>query len=150
MKNIVLYLMLLIAVPATAQSGLFGSHSHHASTGKHHHGSLMHPHGHAEHPDISQGMATEDFEVALRILSKKTFDNSRLDAAKQIVQDNWMTTRQIASICGLFTYDSNRLEFAKFAYHFCVDRQNYFMLDEVFTYSSSKEELATYVRNNKL
>ena len=88
--------------------------------------------------------------MAFRILAKKPFDSHRLESAKQIVQDNWMTTKQIASICELFTYDSNKLEFAKFAYHFCVDRQKYFMLDEVFTYSSSKEELATYVQNNRL
>ena len=150
MKNIVLYLMLLIAVPATAQSGLFGSHSHHSqAAGKHYHGSLM-QHGPLDRPHATKGMNPKDFEAALLIISKESFDSNRLDIAKQIVKDNGMSTKQIAQVCSLFTFDSNKLEFAKFAYHFCVDRKRYFLLDEVFTYNSSKEELHEYIRQAQM
>lgn len=142
--------MLLIAVPATAQSGLFGSHSHHShATGKHYHGSLM-QHGPLDRPYAIQGMDPTDFEAALRIITKESFDSKRLEMAKQIVRDNRMSTRQIAQVCALFTYESNKLEFAKFAYHFCVDRKRYFLLDEVFTYNSSKEELHEYIRQARM
>ena len=90
-------------------------------------------------------MDDADFEAAVRILSKETFDSSRLDLAKSIVRNNWMNTRQIASICTLFTYESNRLEFAKFAYGACVNKGSYFLLDETFTYRSSKEELHEFI-----
>lgn len=142
MKHLVLYLMLLLAIPATAQSGLFGTHPHHSHEHgeHHHHGSLM-QHGPNEHPYGPQAMNPEDFEVALRFISKETFDSNRLDTAKEIVGKNWVSARQIAAICGLFTYDSNRLEFAKFAYASCVDKGMYFLLDETFTYRFSKEEL---------
>ena len=146
MKNIALYLMLLIAAPATAQSGLFGSHSHHHShvPAGHHHGSLMH-YGPGEHPYTIQVMNTEDFEVALDYLSKKTFDSDRLEMAKEIVGRNCVSAKQIASVCKLFTYDSNRLEFAKFAYASCADKGMYFILDETFTFNSSRDELHKYI-----
>ena len=90
-------------------------------------------------------MSAEDFEVALRYVSKELFDSNRLEVAKQIVKDNWVSARQIASFCELFTYDSNRLEFAKYAYASCVNKGMYFTVEETFTYSSSKEELREYI-----
>ena len=95
-------------------------------------------------------MNAEDFEAALRVITKNSFDSNRLDMAKQIVRDNWMTARQIARICGVFTYDQNRLEFAKYAYPSCVDKGMYFLLDEVFTYRSNKEELQNFISRYRL
>ena len=147
MRNLALYLMLLLAVPATAQSGLFGSHSHHRSHAPaehHHHGSLMH-HGPGEHPHTVQVMNPEDFELALGYISKKTFDSDRLETAKEVVRNNWVSSRQIAAVCRLFTYDSNRLDFAKFAYASCADKGMYFILDETFTFNSSRDELHKFI-----
>lgn len=148
MKNIALYLMLLLAVPATAQSGLFGKPSHrhsHASGERHRHGSLMR-YGPGEKHHTVQAMNSEDFEAALSYISKKTFDSDRLDLAKEIFGKNPVSARQIASVCRLFTYDSNRLEFAKFAYASCTDKGMYFILDETFTFSASRDELHEYTR----
>ena len=60
------------------------------------------------------GMNPKDFEGAMAILSKESFDDDRLTVAKQIVADNPMTVDQIAQICQLFKFESNKLEFAKF------------------------------------
>ena len=149
MKHLVMYLMLLLAIPATAQHGLFEKHSHHshAPVERHHRGSLMR-HGPNEHVLVAQGMNQEDFEVALRLISDKTFDSNRLELAKEIVGKNRVSARQIATICELFTYDSNRLDFAKFAYASCVDKGMYFLLDEKFTYRSSKEELYNFINRH--
>lgn len=146
MKKLVLYFLLLMVVPATAQSGLFGNHPHHhshAPTRPYHPGPLMHQNHHT--PPVN-GMSPENFEAVMTYLSKETFDSNRLDAAKQIVRRNWFSARQIASICKLFTYESNRLEFAKYAYASCVDKGMYFLLDETFTYKLSREELHEYIR----
>ena len=145
MKHFVLYLMLLLAIPATAQHGLFGSHPHHEHAPKHpHHGSLM-QHGPHEHHQGPQAMSSEDFEVALRYIAKESFDDNRLEVAKQVVKDNWVNAKQIATICERFTFDSNRVEFAKYAYASCVNRGMYFVVEETFTFSSSKEELRDYI-----
>ena len=149
MRNFALYLMLLLAVPATAQSGLFGSHSHshsHAPAEHHHHGSLMH-HGPGEHSYTVQVMNSEDFELALRYISKETFDFNRLDVAKQIVRNNWVTARQIAAFCELFTYDYTRVEFAKVAFASCVDKGMYFVVDDTFIYKFSIDEVHEYINS---
>lgn len=154
MKKLVLYFLLLMVVPATAQSGLFGSHSHRSSravSGEHHRGPLIRAghYGHQGYPAPRReavGMDAHDYEVAVKLIADETFDDNRLSTAKRIVADNPMSTRQIADICRLFTFDANRLEFAKFAHRHCVDPNKYFLLDEVFTFSSSKEELHKFIK----
>ena len=94
---------------------------------------------------MEMGMNPKDFNETVAMLSQETFDDTRLATAKQIVAKNPMTVNQIAQICRLFTYESNRLELAKFAYPFCIDKNKYYMLNEVFTYDSSKRELNDYI-----
>jgi hypothetical protein len=45
----------------------------------------------------------------------------------------------------LFTFDSSRLEFAKFAYGRTVDRNRYFQTYNSFTFNSSVDELSDYI-----
>lgn len=95
---------------------------------------------------IELGMNPTDFDEAVALLSKETFDDTRLSTAKQIVANNPMTVNQIVQICRLFTYENNKLEWAKFAYPYCIDKNKYYMLNEVFIYNSSKEKLNEYIR----
>lgn len=91
------------------------------------------------------GMNPNDFDAAIAMLSNEKFDDTRLTLAKQIVASNPMTVSQIAQICRQFSFESNKLELAKFAYPFCVEKHKYYMLNEVFTYDSSKQELNEYL-----
>ncbi len=47
-----------------------------------------------------------------------------------------------------FTYEDNKLEFAKLAYKNCTDKDDYYRVNESFTYSSSKSELNEYISNH--
>ena len=154
MKKFVLYFLLLMVVPATAQSGLFGKHSHHGSHApvEQHHPEPMIKAGHHKHhtPHHEEiGMKPRDYEEAVRIINNENFDEKRLNVAKSIVSVNAMSTRQIANICRLFNFEANRLEFAKYAYPRCVDPNNFFMINEVFTFESSKEELYKFISGHK-
>lgn len=95
---------------------------------------------------IEMGMDPRDFEEEAAMLSKETFEDTRLATAKQVVANNPMTVNQITQICKLFTFESNKLELAKFAYPYCIEKNKYYMLNEVFTYDSSKKELNEYLR----
>ena len=48
----------------------------------------------------------------------------------------------------LFTFENNRLEVAKYAYRKTVDKHNYFQLNEALTFSSSKDDLARFIRQS--
>lgn len=97
-------------------------------------------------PPMPYGMNPRDYDEAYQLISKESFDSSKLTVAKQIISSNPMTARQIADICKLFSFESNKLELAKFAYGYCVDPNKYYLLNEVFTYDSSKRELDEFIR----
>lgn len=92
-------------------------------------------------------MNPRDFEAAVRMINEENFDDKRLELAKYIIQSNPMSTRQIFQVCSLFNFEANKLEFAKFAYPYCVDRNRYFLVDDVFNFSSSKDELHKFIQN---
>lgn len=152
MKRIILYFLLLMAVPATAQSSLFGKESQHGvqpPVKQQNHKPLMDM-GQPTKPNNRNeqtGMNAQDYEEIVRVISKENFDETRLNTAKRMINVNPMSTRQIVDICKLFTFEANRLEFAKYAYIHCVDPNKYFLVHEVFTFDSSKEELDEYIRH---
>ncbi len=51
---------------------------------------------------------------------------------------------EVKDICMIFSFEESKLDFAKFAYTRCTDRNNYFKVTEVFSFSSSTEELNAY------
>ena len=96
-------------------------------------------------PPMQFGMTPQDYEDAYQVISNESFDSSKLTVAKQVISANPMTASQILGICKLFSFESNKLEFAKFAYANCVDQNKYYLLNEAFSYESSKRELNNYI-----
>lgn len=90
-----------------------------------------------------------DFTAAKEQIRKEWFENTRLTIAKQVVDANNFRASQVKEIVQLFTFENNKLEIAKYAYRKTVDKQNYFQVNDAFTFSSSKDELARFIRDNR-
>ena len=97
-------------------------------------------------PPVPYGMSSQDYEEACQLISDESFDSSKLTVAEQVVSSNPMTASQILGICKLFSFESNKLSFAKFAYTYCVDKNKYYLLNEAFSYESSKRELNEFIK----
>ncbi len=91
-------------------------------------------------------MNARDFEAAKQTIKNENFDETRLDIAKQIAGSNCLNTNQIIDFCSMITFEASKLEFAKFAFEHCVDPRNYFKVSNSFTFSSSKQELNSYIQ----
>jgi hypothetical protein len=91
-------------------------------------------------------MQAREFETLKESLRKEWFESNRLQSVKFIIDKNNFTTRQVKELMLLFTFENNKLEIAKYAYSKTVDKQNYYQLNEVLAFNSSKEELAKFVR----
>ncbi len=96
--------------------------------------------------NVMSGREMEQVKEALR---KEWFENNRLTSAKFILDKNNVTASQAKELMLLFTFEHNRLELAKYAYRKTVDRQNYYIVMDALTFSSSKEELARFIREAK-
>ncbi|MEM7036086.1 MAG: DUF4476 domain-containing protein [Bacteroidota bacterium] len=90
-------------------------------------------------------MGSSDYSAACNSISSKSFSDSKLTLAKQITRNNCLTAAQIKGITNLFDFESGKLEYAKFAYDYCSDRNNYYQVNDAFDFESSIEELDEYI-----
>jgi hypothetical protein len=96
-----------------------------------------------------QAMPPRDFEDARKTISAISFDDTRLSTAGQIIQANCLNTGQIITLIKVFSFEQNKLEFAKMAYDSCVDKNNYYKVVSAFTFDASKNELNDYLQNRR-
>lgn len=90
-------------------------------------------------------MKQNDFAAAKKTISESSFDDTKLSTAKSIISSNCMSADQVAEICKLLSFEESKLDFAKYAYRYTTDQKNYFKVNNVFSFSSSKEQLNDYI-----
>ena len=96
--------------------------------------------------NYGRSMSSHDFSQAKESLRKEWFENTRMTTAKQIIDRNNFTSQQVKELMLLFTFENNRLDIAKYAYGKTVDKGNYFVVNDAFTFNS-KEKLNEYIRD---
>lgn len=78
-------------------------------------------------------------------LEKQAFEDTRLKMAKDIIRRNCYSCAQIKELLALFSFEKNKLDLAKFAYDSCTDKGNYYTINDVFSFSSSTDELTEFL-----
>ena len=69
--------------------------------------------------------------------------------AEQAISSHRVKAEQVYRILLMFSFESTKLKVAKFAYNYCVDKRNYYRVNDAFTFSSSIRELNNYIGNSK-
>lgn len=95
----------------------------------------------------ARAMDASNFNSAKGSISSKGFDETKLTTAKQVVKSNCMNVSQIKEVMGLFGFEESKLDFAKYAYDYCVDKNNYFMINDAFSFESSIDDLNQYIES---
>jgi hypothetical protein len=90
-------------------------------------------------------MSQQAFASAKQSIASKTFEDSKLTLAKQIMNTNCLLSSQVKEIMLLFTFEDTRLQLAKYAYGYTYDIGNYYQLNDAFTFESSIDELNAYI-----
>ncbi|NGF74839.1 DUF4476 domain-containing protein [Fluviicola sp. SGL-29] len=95
----------------------------------------------------NQAGNAEVFQKFMTSLKNESIDGNKLTMAKSFVKSNSLSADQIAQISRQLSFDSNRLEFAKYAYDYCFDKSNYFLLKDTFSFSSNYNNLLKYIES---
>lgn len=95
-----------------------------------------------------QPMNAQTFANAKNSIASKDFEDSKLTIAKQIANTNCLLVSQVKEILMLFSFENSKLEFAKHAYTHTYDKGNYFMVNDVFDFSSSIDDLNEYISSH--
>jgi hypothetical protein len=90
-------------------------------------------------------MATQQFNLLLSSIRNRSFDNDKVLVAQQAIRFQGLSAQQIRFIMEELSFESNRLRFAKFAFDFCVDPQNYFLVNDAFRFSGSVRSLEQHI-----
>ncbi|MFH1121356.1 MAG: DUF4476 domain-containing protein [Bacteroidota bacterium] len=90
-------------------------------------------------------MHPDDFQGVKQSIASKSFDDTRLTIAKQVIATNCLLSDQVKEIMLLFTFEDTRLDLARYAYGYTYDIGNYYRLHDAFTFESSIEELNNYI-----
>ena len=94
-------------------------------------------------------MSPQDFQDVKNSIASKTFDDSKLTIAKQVISSNCLLCSQVKEIMLLFTFENTRLDLAKYSYGYTYDIGNYYKLNDAFTFESSIDELNEYINGYK-
>jgi hypothetical protein len=97
---------------------------------------------------VQVGMAPNTFAALMNTVAAQGFDSNRLAIAMQGIRMNGATSVQVADLMGLLSFESRRLELAKFAYAYVADPQNYFVVNDRFSFSSSVRELNRHMHGH--
>ncbi len=93
-------------------------------------------------PPLSQSR----FNSMLNTIDDQSFASSKKRIAKQIISNNCMVVGDLVQILELFTFESDKLEMAKFAYQYIYDIENYYEVNNVFDFETSIEELDRFLQ----
>ena len=95
-------------------------------------------------------MNTQDFNSFMSSLKKNaSFDKDRMGMISMVSQNANFTSQQIYNMLNTMDFDNNKLEIPKLLYTKCVDRQNYHLVFEAFTFDTSKNKLIDFIRRIK-
>ncbi len=94
---------------------------------------------------IPMGMNPVAFGQLKNTISNQWFDSGKLQVARQAISMNSLTAAQVSELMQLFSFESSKLELAKMAFANTVDKQNYYIVNNAFWFSSSVAELDQYI-----
>lgn len=95
-------------------------------------------------------MNDREFSRVMESIEKEWLESNKMKSASQIVSNNFLTSAQVRQMLQLFSFENNKVDLAKQAYGKTVDQRNFMAtISDVFSFSSSKDELARYIRNSR-
>lgn len=148
MKKIVC--LLAIASVLFMPAEVWSQHRHHRPqpmpNPAHHQGQAHHPApGVYMRPDCPPCASPEQMGMVMRTLQKQSSDDKKLEIADLCVTIGYFCTDDLARMASLFSFDDKRLDFLRYAYAYCTDKENYPFLRNCFTFSSNYDELMNYI-----
>lgn len=96
-----------------------------------------------------QPMDEVEYAGIITTLKKESLENGRNSIAKTFFNKKNLNTTQVVGILKQFYLEKNRLELSKYFYDQTIDKQNYFKVLEVLSFSSSKKDLAAFIKSKQ-
>lgn len=90
-------------------------------------------------------MNPDSYENLKTKIDDTPFSDAKLSTAKLATKNACMTAEQVKGICSLLGMDDDKLAYAKFAYDYCYDKPNFYLVSEAFSFSTTTNKLNKYL-----
>jgi hypothetical protein len=94
-------------------------------------------------------MSTGRYQQLIEQIRKASFESSKVSVANTGLRNNRVTVQQLIGILQEFSFESTKLDFAKKNYRTVTDKRNFFLINDVFTFQSSKDDLNEFIQQNE-
>lgn len=94
-------------------------------------------------------LSDREFREALDVVKNQSFESGREAVAKQVISDYDITIDQLVDILNQMWFESTKLELAKYGYDNMDDTRGFYKVYNVFSFSSSVDELTEYINSKK-
>ena len=92
-------------------------------------------------------VSSERIKDMSNTIENQSFSDDKIRVSKQIIRTNCITVEQLIVLLENFDFEDSKLEMAKYAYNHVYDLENYYKVYNVFSFSSSGEELEEYIED---
>lgn len=99
----------------------------------------------ASNAGCGSAMGTTDFDKMKKSVEANPFSDTKMSTAKLATKNSCLSVNQVKEICKLFNMDEEKLAYAKYAYDHCVNKANFYQVSEIFSFSSTTDELNKYL-----
>jgi hypothetical protein len=98
-----------------------------------------------------QTVTDEEAKDYVAALKKESFDQTRSQLARQIIGSSRkpFLSSQVKAMVQCFDFEPPKLELAKYAYDFTLDRDKYYVVNDAFAFINTKQELSRYIEAKK-
>ena len=101
--------------------------------------------GNNNNTNWGNAMNQQTFLQLKQTVERESFDDNKLSLIKSVLPNNRVSSSQVKELVQQMSFERNKLELAKFSYRYTTDRGSYFIVNDAFSFSFSKTELAQYI-----
>jgi hypothetical protein len=94
-------------------------------------------------------MGYSEFQNLLNTINNKAYASDKMSIAMMAIDNNFLMAAQVAELVSLMTYESDKVDLAKAAYHKTINKEDYYIVNKEFNYSSSINELENFIYAHK-
>lgn len=96
--------------------------------------------------EASCNMNDDQYQNALRSIEAKPFSEEKMEMVMLVTKDKCLTNDQIRGIARQFNFEEQSLEFVKYAYDKALEKNTYYLLEDVFKFASSKDGFRQFLK----
>jgi hypothetical protein len=96
-----------------------------------------------------KAMDNSAFQQFKQSCEKEPFDDTKMKIVRQFMPMNYFNAIQVKDLVRIFSFENNKLDMAKYAYDYTLDKGNYYIVNDAFSFNNSKDALMDYIKNRK-